>query len=79
MKEDRPKSLLIIIPARNEEVAIGRVIQGIRDQFACDILVVDDASTDSTIRAARDAGAYVIPLIVHLGAWGAVQAGMRYG
>lgn len=78
MKEDRAKSLLIIIPVRNEEVAVGRVIQGIRDECACDILVVDDASTDSTIRASREAGAHVIPLTVHLGSWGAVQAGMRY-
>ncbi len=78
MKEDLAQSLLVIIPARNEEVAVGRVIQGVRDECACDIVVVDDASTDATIRAAREAGAHVIPLTVQLGSWGAAQAGMRY-
>lgn len=78
MKKDLIESLLVIIPARNEEDSVGRVVGGIRAGCACDILVVDDASADSTIHVAREAGAHVIPLAVPLGSWGAVQAGMRY-
>jgi glycosyltransferase involved in cell wall biosynthesis len=44
----------------------------------CDVLVVDDASTDFTPRAAAHAGATVISLVNQLGAWGATQAGIRY-
>lgn len=79
MKKDQPNnSLLVIIPARDEEIAVGKVIQGVQSSCSCDIIVVDDASSDATIHVARKAGAHVIPLSVHLGSWGAVQAGMRY-
>jgi glycosyltransferase involved in cell wall biosynthesis len=77
-KDHINKSLLVIIPARNEEIALGGVIQGIQSSLSCDIVVVDDVSSDSTVDVARKAGAHVVPLTVHLGSWGAVQAGMRY-
>jgi len=79
MKKDQTNnSLLVIIPAQDEEIAIGRVIQGLQDSLPCDIIVVDDVSSDMTIHVARKAGVNVIPLTVHLGSWGAVQTGMRY-
>ena len=79
MKKDQiNKSLLVIIPARDEEIAVGEVIQNVQSSFPCDIVVVDDASSDATIQVARKAGAHVVPLTVRLGSWGAVQAGMRY-
>ena len=42
------------------------------------VVVVDDASTDSTILRAASQGACVLPLADQLGAWGAMQAGLRY-
>lgn len=71
-------SCIVVIPAHNEAEDIADVIGDIRQNYAFPIVVVDDASTDSTIEAARAAGAVVIPLAVQLGAWGATQAGMRY-
>jgi len=70
--------ILIIIPAKNEAAAIGSVIQEIREHFAGTILVVNDASSDNTAQIARDAGAKVLSLALSLGAWGAIQTGLRY-
>ncbi len=48
--------LSIIIPARNEEKTIGKLLESIRSQnFDCEIIVGDDTSTD---RTAKIAGKY---------------------
>ena len=46
----------------------------------CDqpVVVIDDCSTDNTAEAALAAGASVLPLPLQLGAWGAIQTGLRY-
>jgi glycosyltransferase involved in cell wall biosynthesis len=69
---------VVIIPARNEANDIGRVIGEVHQASNFPVVVVDDASSDETITVARGAGAHVIPLTVQLGAWGAIQAGLRY-
>jgi glycosyltransferase involved in cell wall biosynthesis len=72
------KKLLILIPAYNEEGAIGGVVAEVRAVMpGVPILVVDDSSADSTIHRARGAGARVLSLPHHLGLGGAVQAGYR--
>jgi glycosyltransferase involved in cell wall biosynthesis len=72
------KKLLILIPAYNEEGAIGGVVAEVRAVMpGVPILVVDDSSADSTIHRARWAGARVLSLPHHLGLGGAVQAGYR--
>jgi glycosyltransferase involved in cell wall biosynthesis len=71
-------SLLILIPAYNEEGAVGGVVDEVRAVMpGVPVLVVDDCSTDSTVNTARLAGARVLPLPHHLGLGGAVQAGYR--
>jgi glycosyltransferase involved in cell wall biosynthesis len=67
----------IVIPAFNEALVIGSVINHIRAHCDFPIFVIDDASTDDTVNEAADAGAIVVPLAVQLGAWGAMQTGMR--
>jgi glycosyltransferase involved in cell wall biosynthesis len=69
---------LVVIPAHNEQADIVRVLQEIHAACSLDVVVVDDASDDATVRLARGAGAHVLPLAVQLGAWGASQAGIRY-
>ena len=69
---------VVIIPAHNEAQNIGSVIGEVHRLSDFPVVVVDDASTDDTIRKAREAHALVIPLVVQLGAWGANQAGLRY-
>ncbi|MBI1896138.1 MAG: glycosyltransferase family 2 protein [Acidobacteria bacterium] len=71
-------SLLIIVPAYNEEGAVGHVVREIREllpQVA--VLVVDDCSSDATADVAREAGARVLSLPTHLGLGGCVQAGYK--
>lgn len=73
-----PDSLLVIVPAFNEEAAIGNVVRSIRD-VAPDVpvLVIDDCSNDATVEVARQAGAEILPLPHHLGLGGCVQAGYK--
>jgi hypothetical protein len=73
-----PESLLVIVPAFNEEGAIGQVVQSIRRHVpGVPVLVIDDCSVDATIATARQAGADVLPLPHHLGLGGCVQAGYK--
>lgn len=70
---------LIIMPARNEAGAIGRVISRLRAIVPdADILVINDASTDETAQIACAAGATVLNLPINLGYGGAVQTGFKY-
>jgi glycosyltransferase involved in cell wall biosynthesis len=73
-----PASLLVLIPAFNEEAAIGTVVREIHETVpGVSVLVVDDCSSDATVATAEGAGARVLPLPCHLGLGGAVQAGYR--
>ncbi len=73
------KKYITIIPAFNEEAKIAEVIQKIRSVDIIDeVVVIDDGSDDRTIIKAQDAGATVIPLIVHLGYGAALQTGYKY-
>jgi glycosyltransferase involved in cell wall biosynthesis len=49
----------IVIPARNEEDAIGGVVSSVVSQVDA-VIVADNGSTDSTARVAREAGAKTI-------------------
>lgn len=70
--------IAILIPAFNEEAVVGDVVTALRRLYAYPVIVIDDASTDSTRQVATAAGATVISLAVQLGAWGATQTGIRY-
>jgi 4,4'-diaponeurosporenoate glycosyltransferase len=56
-------SLSIVIPARNEEVNLPRLLRSIAEstEHSPQVLVVDDVSTDGTAVVARNFGAIVIP------------------
>jgi glycosyltransferase involved in cell wall biosynthesis len=70
--------LLILIPAFNEEGALGGVLSEVHEVMpGVPVLVVDDCSSDATVHTARTAGAQVLSLPHHLGLGGAVQAGYR--
>ncbi|MEZ5594576.1 MAG: glycosyltransferase family 2 protein [Gammaproteobacteria bacterium] len=68
----------VVIPAFNEETTIAAVIDRVHQSCNAYVIVVDDASQDQTIAEARRAGARVICLPQRLGAWGAIQTGLRY-
>lgn len=72
------RDILIIIPAKNEAVAIEQVIREVKSRIGCKVVVIDDGSTDGTGEIARAAGAVVLSPLLPLGAWGGIQAGIRY-
>lgn len=73
-----PPKLLIIVPALNEEGAIGGVVTSVRDVLpGIPIVVIDDHSVDATAAIAEQAGAEVLRLPVHLGLGGCVQTGYK--
>lgn len=74
-----PRSLLIILPAWNEQDTVAAVIDEIhRTVPEADVLVVNDGSTDRTSDVASRAGADVLELPINLGVGGAMRAGYKY-
>lgn len=71
--------IVAVVPAFQEEGAVGGVVAGIRAfDPAIDVVVVDDGSTDGTAAAAAAAGAAVVRLPFNLGIGAAVQTGFKY-
>lgn len=69
---------LVVLPARDEAATIGAVIASLRALDWQHIVVVNDQSCDETEAIARAAGATVLSPVLPLGAWGAMQTGIRY-
>jgi glycosyltransferase involved in cell wall biosynthesis len=64
---DNPPIISFIIPAHNEQSAIGRTLSAINDSARAvgqlyEIIVVNDASTDATAEIARQHNATVLPV-----------------
>jgi len=68
---------MVVIPARDEAADVGDIVRRVA-ATGLPAVVVDDHSDDSTAEVARRAGAAVLRLPFHAGAWAAIQAGMRY-
>ncbi len=71
-------SLSIVIPAKNEAAAIGKVVTAALETWPeAEVIVVDDGSTDLTGEVAAAAGAKVVSHPESLGNGAAVKAGAR--
>lgn len=71
--------ILIIMPAWNEEEAIGETIKELHRVLpGPDLLVVNDGSTDRTAAVAQAAGARVLSLPFNMGVGGAMRAGYKF-
>lgn len=58
---DTPRRISVIIPARNEEKNLPRLLSSMRDASSNpEVLVVDDASSDATVLVAHQNGATVL-------------------
>jgi glycosyltransferase involved in cell wall biosynthesis len=72
-------SLLVVIPAFNEEKSISTVIQDVRNHIPnATILVVDDGSQDSTAEVAKSMQVNVVSLPFNVGVGGALRTGFLY-
>ena len=69
----------VIIPVYNEEQAIAATVVRVHELGLtdCEVLVIDDGSTDATARAAEAAGARVISHPYNIGNGAAVKTGIR--
>ena len=77
--ENKKEKFLAIVPAFNEQGAIGSVVKEILGiNLPVDVVVIDDGSKDRTGEAACKSGAEVIRLPINLGIGGAVQTGFKY-
>jgi glycosyltransferase involved in cell wall biosynthesis len=70
---------LLIIPAYNEGATLSRVLERVRDAaLGCEVVVVDDGSSDDTAAVARSTGATVLSHPFNLGYGAALQTGYKY-
>ncbi len=73
-------SLVVIMPAPNEEATIasviGRIPRAIDGIAQVEVVIVDDGSTDSTAQLARDAGADVVSHVRNMGVGKAFATGI---
>ncbi len=73
-----PPELTVILPAHNEAGRVGAVVEAIRRRCPeAEVLVVDDASTDTTADEALAAGATVLRHPYNKGNGAAVKTGLR--
>ena len=77
--KNNPASVAIIIPLYNEERVIKDVLQELRQKYPEYILiVVDDSSTDNSVKAACLKDVYLLHHSVNLGQGAALQTGIEY-
>ncbi|WP_460476818.1 glycosyltransferase family 2 protein [Brachybacterium huguangmaarense] len=70
---------LVIMPAWNEEEAIGPTLDELSAALPeLDVLVVDDGSTDRTAAVVESRGVRLLRLPYNLGVGGAMRAGYKY-
>lgn len=79
MNEEKIKTMVtILLPAYNEEHSIANTINKIKQLYPdFEILVIDDGSTDQTMRTAIEAGATVWPHPYNIGNGAAIKTGLR--
>ena len=78
MEQNKRYEVTILLPAYNEAGVIGETIRSIRALHPdFEILVVDDGSTDNTMREAMEAGANVWPHPYNMGNGAAIKSGLR--
>ncbi len=76
---EKEKKVLIIIPAYNESENIEQVVERMMQQAPqYDYLVVNDCSTDTTLKICEKQKFQYLDLPINLGIGGAVQAGYVY-
>jgi len=71
-------NIYVVVPAYNEENTISDVITNLKNNNYKNIIVIDDGSTDSTYKIAKENKTIVIKHPINLGAGAAVKTGTDY-
>lgn len=78
MAQRKPvEKIAVLIPAFDEEATVGAIVSAAKRQVP-DVIVVDDASTDSTAACAEEAGAIVLHRKVNGGKGASLTEGFKY-
>ncbi len=77
MKEVLLEKICVLIPAYNAEETIGSVLQKVRP-LGCDVIVVNDGSSDQTSQIVKSHGAFLIEHHRNLGKGAALRTGFAY-
>jgi len=78
VRNNKPLSVSVIIPAFNEEKTVAHVVNVVKSlKYIGEIVVVDDGSTDQTSKYAEEAGAKVIHHIKNRGKGAAIKTGFK--
>ena len=75
--------VLLIIPAYNEELNIKKTVENViayrkKSKHNIDYIVINDGSTDQTLKVLKDNKFNYVDLVNNLGIGGAVQTGYKY-
>ena len=72
------RSISVVIPAKNEQASIGKVVSAVFNIMpGAEVIVVDDGSNDDTSELAEKAGARVITRPYSMGNGAAIKTGAR--
>jgi polyprenyl-phospho-N-acetylgalactosaminyl synthase len=69
--------IAVIIPAYNEALKIFHIVRQVKS-CGCDVVVVDDGSSDKTSQEATRAGAIVLPHFINRGYGAALETGNQW-
>lgn len=76
---EKQSKYLIIIPVLNEEKTLGGLLDSVSKlRLPCDILVVNDGSTDNTAEIAKRPGIHLVSHVLNLGYGAALHTGLLY-
>ena len=70
------KKVCVVIPAYNEEILIGGVLEAMPD-YIDGVIVVDDGSSDNTAKIAKEKGAFTVSHTRNKGVGAAFQTGIK--
>jgi len=71
------ESFCVLVCAHNEAAHIDAVVRTALEQMPCQVVVVDDGSSDNTAELAEQAGAYVLRNPENLGKGASLQRGFK--
>ena len=72
-----PAATCVLLPAYNASKTIVALTQRIK-QLGCDVIVIDDGSTDETARLSTQAGAFVMSHVSNRGKGAALRTGIAF-
>jgi glycosyltransferase involved in cell wall biosynthesis len=68
--------IFIVIPAFNEALSIGKVIDGLKKEGCKDIIVIDDGSKDNTYEIAKSKGVIALRHVINRGLGAGLNTGL---